>query len=56
MIKRTDKNKEKQFTILKVMENKDYLAIDRNLTYYILSPIYNKVHKSTALLKSKFNQ
>lgn len=55
MIKRNDRENGSTLRILKVLENKDYLAIDHLHNYSILSPIETKLTKNTALLKSRLN-
>ncbi len=42
MIKSSDKENNNTYRILKVLSNKDYLAIDLLMAYYILSPIHQK--------------
>ncbi len=53
MIKRWGKSNQTELNILKVLESKDFLAVDHNLGYYILSPIEGSAEKSAALIKTK---
>ena len=44
MIKSSDKKINNNYRILRVLENKDLLAIDSERQYYIFAEFYNDIH------------